>query len=208
MKNIELLHQAITASGNEQVERLIKQFILSNELQVKSKFNLFDCVAKKDNYRPVMTAVHYENGFAYATDGHIAIKLKQDYAPELEGKTINKKGEELKDTYPNVDACTPKDENLTYLGIDFARVLELEKIYKLDYKADTKIIQGCIKIGEAFVNIPLLAKIARFAISLDIKTIGVENSQKALKITNGESTAIIMPVMFNEESEAHKLYAL
>lgn len=208
MKNIELLHQAMQTDDKTEATRLIKQFILSNDLQVKSKFNLFDCVGKKDNYRPVLSGVHYENGFAYATDGHTAIKLKQDYVADLEGKTINKKCEELQDTYPNVDACTPKDENLTYLDIDFARVLELEKVYKLDYKANTEIIQGCVKIGDAFVNIPLLAKIARFAISLDIKTIGVEDSQRALKVTNGESVAIIMPVMFNKESPEHKLYIL
>lgn len=48
-----------------------------------------------DDIRPIMMCVHFKNGYAYASDGHVVIKQSLDYHtiidPEhLEGKSLHK----------------------------------------------------------------------------------------------------------------------
>lgn len=131
MKNQELLYRAMQLSDKQEVEQLIKQFILSNSLQPGNKFNPYDFAAKKDRYRPIFNGVHYEDGYMYATDGYLAIKIKQEYAPELERKTIDRQGEELGENFPNVNNVLPAKEKLTFEKIDFKRVWRLKKNLRL-----------------------------------------------------------------------------
>lgn len=208
MKNLNLLHDAMTTPDKETANALIKQFILSNDLHTKSKFNLYDFTAKKYDFNPIVMGVNYRNGFAYATDLHMAIKIKQEYTPELENKTIDKKGANLTGTFPDVDAVIPDDKNLTYIPFDFARVSDIEKLFNIDRKTNKDLQIGVIKIGNVYLSVTLLSKIAKFALHLGITTVGVQEATRCIKITNGESAAILMPVMFNEEAENQKLYTL
>ena len=203
MKNTELLNTALQLNNSPEIERLIKQFLLSNTLQSNNKFNPFDFTAKKD-WRLVLTGVHYEDGYMYASDSHLAIKVKQDYLPELEEKTIDKKGAEITEKYPDVNRVIPPDEAMTFVQIDFAKVLEVEKVYRLDCKADKEIKIGLVKVGETYLSVELLAKIAKFALHFGIEKIGIQSPDRCVKITNGESMAILMPVIYTDQ----KVYEL
>lgn len=52
-------------------------------------------VCSNDELRPVMMGIHFKNGFAYASDGHMVVKQSLEYhtilgTEFLEGKTIHK----------------------------------------------------------------------------------------------------------------------
>jgi hypothetical protein len=115
MKNQDLLKTAITLlNDNEnapEAQRLIRQFILSNDLAPRTKFNPWDFIDSKETfYRPQLSGIYYSEGFKVATSAHVLIAYKEDYAPELEGKTIDKKGMEITEgTYPNYKSVIPSD---------------------------------------------------------------------------------------------------
>jgi len=202
MKNLELLQQAARISTNNDVITLIKQFLLTNEPQA-TKFNPYDYTGKN---RACMTGIFHSEGYKAATDGYIAISYKSDYAPELEGKIIDKTGSPVNDVFPMYRNVIPEDKNLTYQDIDFLKVLELEREYKADKKLNKELF-GLVCISDVYFNVTLLAKIARFALNFGIKTIGTQDLNRCAKITDGTNTAIIMPKL-NTGADAVKIYNL
>ena len=203
MKNLLLLQQAAKISKDEDVITLIKQFLLTNEPNTV-KFNPYAYTGKN---RACMTGIFHSEGYKAATDGHIAIAYKSDYAPELEGKIIDKQGYPVNDTFPAYKNVIPDDANLTYQDIDFNRVLELEREYKADKKLDQQLYAGLVLISETYFDVILLAKLARFALNFGIKTIATQDLNRCAKITDGTNTAIIMPKL-NTGADAVKIYNL
>ena len=205
MKNIELLEKAILVNSKEDSNQLIKQFLLSNQLQ-SSKFNLYDYCSKEIK-RPVMTGINYANGFQAATDGFILIKLKESYSPELEGKTIDKKGVKIDGIYPKYNVVIPDDKYLTYYSIDRDRVLELYQEYKLAKKLD-KYHEGYITINGVSFKVDLLAKMCRYAKYIDTDQIGLQDSKRAAKFSNNGSCGIIMPTDISQSTKKLHEYKL
>ena len=202
MKNIELLHQAIQTEDKTEATRLIKRFILSNDLQTNTKFNMFDYVSN-DKYRLALMGVCYVNGCQYATDAHLMVKITQPYNPDFEGKIIDKKGEIIKEIFPRCDSVIPLDTNLNFVPIDWGKVLQAEKQYKLDKKTDKELNCGIIKIGESYFSVVLLAKIAKFAKYANITEMGVNEGFRAAKIGKGtDNIAILMPMEIETDNEA------
>ena len=205
MKNTEMLYEALRLNANEQVEQLIKGFLRSNEQQTGSKFNIFDYASKKDTYRPVFTGVYYKDGYLYATNGLIAVKVKQEYRSELEGKIIDKNGLKINGIFPNVNNVIPAEENLTYHNVDFKRIIEVSRIAEIDRKADKKSKSPdklrLINVGGVFFEVFMLSKLAKFAINFNIQSIGVNREIQCSKISDGINTALIMPVGRNENNE-------
>lgn len=204
MKNQELLHRAMQLSDNQEVEQLLKQFILSNSLQPSNKFNPYDFAAKKDRYRPIFNGVHYEDGYMYATNRYLAIKIKQEYAPELEGRTISREGEDIGGNFPDVNRVLPDMKKLSFVKVDFKRVLEVEKEFRTDKKVNKKLKFAVVKVGDTYLGIELLAKIAKFAIYFDINEIGVQSPDKCVIVTDEINTALLMPVTYTDQ----KVYQL
>lgn len=63
----------------------------------KYTFNtkLYECCAHNDDIRPMMKCVHFENGYAYASDGGVCIKQSLSFQSillpeELDGKSMHK----------------------------------------------------------------------------------------------------------------------
>ena len=71
----------------------------------KKKVNLFKYTASKKSSHPVLSGVHYANGYAYASDGHILFKEKADYPKEWEGTTRDKDGNLVDGEYPDADGA-------------------------------------------------------------------------------------------------------
>ena len=63
------------------------------------KFNIYDFTSDDEN-RPAMCCVHHEEGYKVASDCCLLIAVKDAYPEALEGKNINKKGEESESKYP------------------------------------------------------------------------------------------------------------
>jgi len=207
MKNIELLHDAALISENKKVQELIQKFILSNELQTKSKFNPYDYSAGKSDFRETLRGVYHSNGFKVATNGTILIAYKGNYPIEIEGKIIGRTGEEVDGTYPNWQSVIPNNDKLNFTPIDFKKVLDIEREFKVVKKTSEDYI-GLIKIGDAYFHIGLMAKMAKFALNFGITEIGTNGYDKPAKIFSCENIAILMPMMRDEDNKNIKTYTL
>lgn len=206
MKNLDLLQEAIKLSECTEVENLIKRFILSNEMQTNSKFDLHTCCCSPKDYYSNMKGIYHEKGYKYATNSHLLVKVMESYSEQLEGKIIDKKGTEIAGTFPNCNSVIPKDENLQFVAIDFKKILKVEKAYNLDKKT-TGIISGYVTIQGVCLSIPLLAKLARFAMAYGITEIGTNGSNSAVKIGREyDTTAILMPMKPDTTKEEVKEY--
>ena len=207
MKNIELLHQALKLNESPEVENLIKRFILSNDEVKKEKLNLFAFCGKKDQLRDSILGIHHSEGYKYATNLWLAVKVKSEYNPEFEGKIIDAKMQTIDEKYPNINGVIPKDEQMRYIPFNFSRILKIEKEFKLDKKAGIKV--GYIEIEGIRLAVEQMALIARFALNFGITEIGLNSPEKAVKVGKGnEATAILMPMMFQTGICDSKIYQL
>lgn len=206
MKNIDLLERAILSDTKEASDSLIKQFLLSNQMQ-NSKFNIFDYCAKKDDYSPAFTGVLHEKGYKVATDGHCLIILKEDYPAELEGKIVDKKGAFIDSKFPDFSQLLQIDDKYTFYEFDGDKILEIEKDWKIEKKLNDFNF-GYVKIQNTCLGIELLAKMVRFAKTIGTNQIGIQSPNRAVKIGKGlENCGIMMPVLISNESNA-KEYTL
>ena len=135
MKAINILQDAMALTTDKEVKRLL-QLVYNENVNAKTKFNIFDFVAK-DKLRPQLQCMYHENGIKAATNGHILTVIKSEYAPELEGVMQNK------------DLTTLDKQG--YAFPRYERVLpslsELEKWGKLDL--DIKDLTDKIKHAKA-----------------------------------------------------------
>lgn len=70
---------------------------------------LFANVCAKDQLRPIMNGVHFEEDRLYASDGHILV-IYEEGSSKLNGKTVASNGEVIDGRYPNVDSVFPPKE--------------------------------------------------------------------------------------------------
>ena len=91
MKHLQKMYERCTDDMvyfKELIEAIIR---LESESTTKSKFKIWDFVGS-DMIRPAMCCVFHDSGFKVASDSHILIALKEEYAPELEGRLMKKDG--------------------------------------------------------------------------------------------------------------------
>lgn len=100
-KIVKLIQQL---AGREEWSHVVQELqgILACEANdVKlGKLDLYKFTSK-DDLRPVLCGVYHSEGWKVATNGHILIACKQDYAEEKEGQVIAKDGTVIEDRYPN-----------------------------------------------------------------------------------------------------------
>ena len=88
MKHLQKMYERCTDDMvyfKELIEAIIR---LESESTTKSKFKIWDYVGS-DTIRPAMCCVFHDSGFKVASDSHILIAFKEEYAPELEGRLMN-----------------------------------------------------------------------------------------------------------------------
>ncbi len=88
-----------------------------------------------DYSRPSMQGIYYKDGYAYASDSHILIKVRMDYPAEWEGKIINPKtGKQIEAKFPKAD-----DVLTTYNSReDMVRVSPQEVLDALNIAAEVR----------------------------------------------------------------------
>lgn len=194
MKNKELLIEALKTNESKDIKNLITQFLLSNELQKKSKFNPYNYVSK-DELRPAITGVFHSNGYKVATNTHILIAYTDDYNDDLESKIVNKKGAIIDARYPNWEAVIPTDDNLQYFDLDTSKMTAILAKYKLDKKLD-KDSKKFINFKGTHFNVEYFASLCSFADFIGTKQIGLNNNlTRACKVHVSGNVGILMPVM-------------
>ena len=141
MNNKEILLDALQSNDINRIKELIKIFIYNND-DKKSKFNIYDYLSKKMIYgREYANYIYHKDGYKYATNSFILIKLKEEYPTEYESKCVNKK-EVTEWTYPNADKLINDTLALkNTFKVPLPDTDELEKQYLLNKRLIKTILQ-------------------------------------------------------------------
>ena len=125
----EFLYQALRSDDKDAFIKEYLKSIYEKEIKVKHKINIFDFCGFKTT---ALTGVFYKNGYANASDAHIALRVKSEYKEELEGKIAKKNGQILDYTYPNVDALISKTKGIPVI-LNFDEIKKQYVFYKIEH---------------------------------------------------------------------------
>jgi hypothetical protein len=216
MKHLQKMYERCTDDMvyfKELIEAII---LLESESTTKSKFKIWDYVGS-DTIRPAMCCVFHDSGFKVASDSHILIALKEEYAPELEGRLMKKDGVLLtEDTkYPKWRDVIPNPElnGMIPIVLDFAKIREIEKDFKAKVKAlgsTYNNVLGYVKVADKYTfKLQLLMKMVRFMEHTGTNEMLVDpNGRRAVLAIGGESRGILMPVYSDPDGEDNLVYSL
>ena len=170
------------------------------------KFNIYDFTCDDDGIRPQMGCVHHEDGFKVASDSRLLIAVKDAYPEDLEGKNINKKGEEYDGKYPKWKMVFPSEEQQSRAQdyrLDFDKLAGWKKEHNAEKKMKGKwgVRKAFVKVGPAFFNLELLTRFAKFMKAEGTDTLRIIDSRRAAACyaENG-SKGLIMPVFVDEKT--------
>lgn len=201
MNNKEILLDALQSNDINRVKELIKIFIYNND-DKKSKFNIYDYLSKKMIYgREYASYIYHKDGYKYATNSFILIKLKEEYPIEYELKCVNKK-EVTEWTYPNADKLINDSllSNRTF-KVPLPDTDELEKQYLLNKKIDKNYIANVVIIDETkyVYNFDLFHKLVLFAKHIGASELIVNKDKNVIGVKTDKGEALLMPKM-NDDS--------
>lgn len=192
MKQKRLVELAASNSESPYVQKLLKDFLLANSIAESTAFNLYN-YASKEERRPAMTGVLFENGKKVVTDAYSLICLAEPYNPSLEGKIIGPTGAEiLESKFPAYESIRPKVEGFEY-KFNFEEIAEIYKVSKVEQKILGKLTHiSFICNGETmFFDPKFLFKLIVFAKHLKAYTIKFYPTEKKCLVEKGESWGII-----------------
>lgn len=161
--------------------------------------SLFTNIVAKDELRPVLSGVHFEEERCYASDGHVLVVYKES-KPGLEGKTLAADGNAIDGRYPKVDGVIPAKENWgTQLKID---MLQLRNACQWQTRQEGANVDDTVVIGEVGYGIRTLLRLCNvMLLGGDVNRIKFYNSDKthATIITGKKLLGLIMPMIYREE---------
>ena len=161
------------------------------------KFNIYDFTNDDNGTRPVMGCVHHEDGYKVASDSRVLIAVKDAYPETLEGKNIDKKGEESEYKYPSWDKlfCANQKTAPGY-RIDFDKLTDWVK----EHNAEKKIMgkrgarKAFVKVGPAFFSLECLFRLAKFMKAQGTDILHIEEARRAATCFSEDgSKGLIMP---------------
>ncbi|MBR5198538.1 MAG: hypothetical protein IKW20_01755, partial [Bacteroidales bacterium] len=157
-----------------------------------------------DNTRPVMTGVYRANGYEYASDSMILVKVKAEYPAEQEGKIISvKTSKEIQGRYPDADGViassinntSPLSENIDDI-IAYAQTLEEIK------KGMDKDAKLYVKVGNSLFESTRLLNAAKIAKKHGLTNI-LQRSEagRAMVFEGSNGAVLVMPTNASMVSE-------
>ena len=179
----------------EQALKDIRAAIFMETPASSMKFNIYDFTSD-DPTRPAMCCVHHEEGYKVASDARLLIAVKDDYPEDLEGKNIDKRGEEEAAKYPQWQKVFPNDQGALDYRIDFDKLSDWMKEYNAEKKMMGKrgARKAFVKVGPAFFNLELLARFAKFMKAEGVDILRVKESRRAAACyAEDGSKGLIMP---------------
>ena len=216
MKHLQKMYERCTDDMvyfKELIEAIIR---IESESTTKSKFKIWDYVGS-DTKRLAMCCVFHDSGFKVASDSHILIALKEEYAPELEGRLMKKDGVLLTEDakYPKWRDVIPNPElnGMIPIVLDFAKIREIENDFKAKVKAlgsTYNNVPGYVKVTDKYTfKLQLLMKMVRFMEHTGTNEMLVDpDGRRAVLAIGGESRCILMPVYSDPDGEDNLVYSL
>lgn len=158
---------------------------------------MFDNICAKDELRPIMNGIHFEESRCYASDGHILI-IYNESVPRLKDKTILLEGMEIDGRYPNVDSVLPsKNAKYTEMQID---VEQLKNACIWHSKKPSAMDIDRVVICGVGLNVNTLLRFLK-TVSLFGKeqTFAFYDRLKSVLVEGENFKGIIMPMEYNEK---------
>lgn len=158
---------------------------------------MFDNICAKDELRPIMNGIHFEESRCYASDGHILI-IYNEGVPRLKDKTILLEGMEIDGRYPNVDSVLPSENaKHTEMQID---VEQLKNACIWHSKKPSAMDVDRVVICGVGLNVNTLLRFLK-TVSLFGKehTFAFYDRLKSVLVEGENFKGIIMPMEYNEK---------
>lgn len=159
--------------------------------------SMFDNICAKDELRPIMNGIHFEESRCYASDGHILI-IYNESVPRLKDKTILLEGMEIDGRYPNVDSVLPsQNAKYTEMQID---VEQLKNACIWHSKKPSAMDIDRVVICDVGLNVNTLLRFLK-TVSLFGKeqTFAFYDRLKSVLVEGENFKGIIMPMEYNEK---------
>lgn len=189
----------------EDIENTLKHIRTAIFMETPSqsmKFNIYDFTDDGGGYRP-MGCVHYEEGFKVASNSHVLIAVKDSYPEELEGKSIDKKGEISEYKYPKWrELFSDRQKKAGEYRIDFGELTEWGKEHAAERKMKGKrgARPAFVKVGPALFKLELLTLLSKFMKDRGVDTLHIEDSRKVAACFAADgSIGLIMPALVRSE---------
>lgn len=157
---------------------------------------------RDDNY--MLSHIAHENGFLYASNGHILAKVKADYPAEREGRAFSETGSSEKSTVPYERMILPNREKDIYLSDEEVENLKIAAKNTWRTKIDGKKVVINIGLPEVYYDYKMCYMTFRaeylhsafrlFDIRKEAPGIRISES-KVMVLESGTVTVLIMPVM-------------
>ena len=158
----------------------------------KKKVNLFKYTASKKSSHPVLSGVHYANGYAYASDGYILFKEKADYPKEWEGTTRDKDGNLIDGKYPDTEKAIHR---LVHIPDKEVKSLPSKEVLDFAIAASKKLKGEAIPVAidGLFFNAVNLKKFLEAVASKGMDKVVYRHPM--LYATNGKDEIVMMPTV-------------
>lgn len=166
-------------------------------------------VAASDELRPIMSCIHFKEGYAYASDGHIAIKqtleLHTILQPEyLDGQSLHR------DSYKAImtfDKATADDSGITCTSatgqeafFPYFEFSENEKAPDINSIIPTRT--GSVQLSFIGINSQFLARLGKAlhnpGNNMRLQFTGIDRAIMVDVIGVEDQQGIIMPVILND----------
>jgi hypothetical protein len=180
------------------------------EKEKKQTFNtkVYECCAD-DKLRPIMQCVYFENGYAYASDGSVAIKQTLGFQSviditELDGKLLHKDNYRAVMNFEfaqaTIDGIECWNANGQRAFFEYFKPADTDKIP--NYEAVIKGKRGITSLSFIGINPESLNRVTKALYApfgnLRIQFTGVDSAILVDVVGVDEQQAIIMPVILND----------
>lgn len=157
---------------------------------------MYDNIVAKNELRPIMNGIHFEESRCYATDGHILI-IYNESLPRLKGRTILVDGTEQEGKFPNVDMVfPPAGSEHTEIEID---VEQLKNACIWHNKKPSAMDMDSVVIGDVGFCISSLVRFLKTISMFGKKhTFSFYGRTKAAMVEGKNFKGIIMPMEYGD----------
>lgn len=179
-------------------------FTLANKVNLNTKkMNkkivkaLFSYAVSKEQIRPIMQGVHFEEDVCVATDTHVLVVYKASN-PALAGTTKLEDGTDIKGTFPAFKRVIPKKAG-TPVNYNWSQVYRAIKWFKKQegYNSNDRLVIGSCHVAMSILLNAL--EVFNAAGDLGFMKVSVIDPARPILLESEQLTAIVMPCQSEPE---------
>lgn len=158
---------------------------------------LFSYAVSKEQIRPIMQGVHFEEDVCVATDTHVLVVYKASN-PALAGTTKLEDGTDIKGTFPAFKRVIPKKAG-TPVNYNWSQVYRAIKWFKKQegYNPNDRLVIGSCHVAMSILLNAL--EVFNAAGDLGFMKVSVIDPARPILLESEQLTAIVMPCKFEPE---------